>query len=77
MSVQIAVDDKTCLSQCVELILLCISNHKYSSLFLMVVCFKFAEVAEMVLYHTQPTVEVEIAFHEYWIYNLTFPDQTV
>ena len=35
------------------------------------------EVAEMVLYHTQPTVEVEIAFHEYWIYNLTFPDQTV
>jgi len=43
----------------------------------MVVCFKFAEVAEMVLYHTQPTVEVKIAFHEYWIYNLTFPDQTV
>ena len=77
MTIQIAVCHKTGVCQGIQIILLCISNHKYSSLLLVVVCFKFAEVAEVVLDHTQPAVKVEIAFHKYWIYNFSFPDQTV
>ena len=77
MTVQIAVFHKIGVCQSIQIILLSISNHKYSSLFLVIVCFKFTEVAEVVLDHTQPSVEIEIAFHKYRIYNFALPDQTV